>query len=111
MTIGVLGVAFAASPSAVLGWLLLTGAAMGIGPTMVFALGQIYAGPRLAGSWIGWQSGIASISGIVGPILTGEIVDATGSYVGAFVFVAGVSAAGALLFQFARPPVRQIDIA
>ncbi len=111
MAIGVLGVAYAASPAAVLGWLLLTGAAMGIGPTMVIAMGQIYAGPRLAGSWIGWQSGIASISGVVGPILTGEIVDATGSYVGAFVFVAGVSAVGALLFQFALPPVRQIEFA
>ena len=111
MAIGVLGVAYAASPAAVLGWLLLTGAAMGIGPTMVIAMGQIYAGPRLAGSWIGWQSGIASISGVVGPILTGDIVDATGSYVGAFVFVAGVSAVGALLFQFALPPVRQIEFA
>ncbi|WP_421851621.1 MFS transporter [Novosphingobium sp.] len=110
MVIGVLGIAYAASPAAVLGWLLLTGAAMGIGPTMVFALGQIYAGPRLAGSWIGWQTGIASISGIIGPIVTGAIVDATGSYVGAFLFVAGVSAVGALLFQFALPPVRQIDI-
>lgn len=110
MVVGVLGIAYAASPAAVLGWLLLTGAAMGIGPTMVFALGQIYAGPRLAGRWIGWQTGIASISGIVGPIVTGAIVDATGSYVGAFLFVAGVSAVGALLFQFALPPVRQIDI-
>lgn len=111
MAIGVLGIAYAGSPAAVLAWLLLTGAAMGIGPTMVFALGQIYAGPRLAGSWIGWQTGIASISGIVGPIVTGAIVDATGSYVGAFVFVAAVSTVGALLFQFALPPVRQIDLA
>lgn len=109
MTIGVLGVAYAASPAAVLGWLLLTGAAMGIGPTMVLALGQVFAGPRLAGSWIGWQTGIASISGMVGPIVTGMIVDATGSYVGAFVFAAGMSAVGALLFQFALPPVRQIE--
>ena len=109
LVVGVLGIAYAASPAAVLGWLLVTGAAMGIGPTMVFALGQIYAGPRMAGSWIGWQTGLASISGIVGPIVTGAIVDATGSYVGAFLFVAAVSAVGALLFQFALPPVRQID--
>ncbi len=109
MVVGVLGIAYAASPAEVLGWLVLTGAAMGIGPTMVFALGQIYAGPRMAGSWIGWQAGIASISGIVGPIVTGAIVDATGSYVGAFLFVAAVSAVGALLFQFALPPARQID--
>lgn len=76
---------------------------------MVLGLGQVYAGPRLAGSWIGWQTGIASISGMVGPIVTGVIVDATGSYVGAFVFAAGVSAVGALLFRFALPPVRQIE--
>lgn len=109
MTVGVLGIAFAATPAAVLCWLLLTGAGMGIGPTMVFAIGQIYAGPRRAGSWIGLQTGLASISGIVGPILTGAIVDATGSYAGAFLFVAGVSAVGALLFQFALPLVQQID--
>lgn len=109
LVVGVMGIAYAGSPAAVLGWLLVTGAAMGIGPTMVFALGQIYAGPRMAGSWIGWQTGMASISGIVGPIVTGAIVDATGSYVGAFAFVAAVSAVGALLFQFALPPVREID--
>ncbi|WP_295529185.1 MFS transporter [Novosphingobium sp. Chol11] len=109
VTIGVLGVAYAASPGAVLGWLLLTGFGLGLGTSMVFALSQIFAGPRLAGSWVGVQNAMGSLSGIVGPIVTGMIVDATGSFVGAFVFTAVVTGIGALLYLFVLPPIRQIE--
>ena len=111
LTVGISGRAFAASPAAVLGWLLFTGAAMGCGPVMVYAMSQMYAGPRLAGSWVGVQNALASLSGILGPVVTGLIVDASGSYFGAFAFAAAISAAGALLFAFALPPIRQIEIA
>ncbi len=109
VTIGVLGVAYAASPGAVLGWLLFTGFGLGLGTSMVFALGQIYAGPRLAGSWIGVQNACGSLSGVIGPIVTGMIVDASGSFVGAFLSTAAVTAIGAVLFQFVLPPIRQIE--
>lgn len=111
LVIGISGLAFAISPAAVLGWLLFTGIAMGCGPVMVYAMSQMYAGPRLAGSWVGVQNALASLSGILGPVVTGMIVDASGSYFGAFVFAAAVSGAGALLFAFALPPIRQIEIA
>lgn len=110
LVIGISGLAFATSPGDVLGWLLFTGAAMGCGPGMVYAMSQMFAGPRLAGSWVGVQNALASLSGILGPVVTGLIVDASGSYFGAFVFAAAVSAAGALLFAFALPPIRQIEI-
>ena len=111
LAIGISGLAFATSPAAVLGWLLFTGAAMGCGPGMVYAISQMFAGPRLTGSWVGVQNALASLSGILGPVVTGLIVDASGSYFGAFVFAAAVSALGALLFAFALPPIREIDIA
>ena len=109
VTVGVLGVAYAASPAAVLGWLLLTGFSLGLGTSTVFALSQIYAGPRLAGSWVGVQNAIGSLSGVIGPVVTGMIVDATGSFVGAFVFTAAVTGVGALLYLFVLPPIRQIE--
>ena len=84
---------------------------MGCGPGMVYAMSQMFAGPRLTGSWVGVQNALASLSGILGPVVTGLIVDASGSYFGAFVFAAAVSAVGALLFAFALPPIREIDIA
>jgi MFS family permease len=109
VTIGVLGVAYAVSPEAVLGWLLLTGFSFGLGTSMVFALGQIFAGPRLAGSWIGVQNAMGSLSGVIGPIVTGMIVDATGSFFGAFIFTAVVTGIGAVLYLFVLPPIRQIE--
>jgi len=70
---------------------------------MVYALGQFHAGPRDAAGWIGVQNAIGSLSGIIGPIVTGVIVDATGSFSWAFAFAGLVSAAGAVVFATALP--------
>jgi cyanate permease len=70
---------------------------------MVYALGQIHAGPRDAAGWIGVQNAIGSVSGIIGPVVTGMIVDATGSFSGAFAFAGLVSLLGAVAFATAVP--------
>lgn len=110
LAIGIAGIALSHGDGALLGWLLLTGIAMGPGPAMAYAIGQMFAGPRLAGSWIGWQNAIGSLSGIVGPLVTGAIVDLSGGFGGAFAFAAGVSLLGAVLFQWVLPPIRQVDL-
>lgn len=110
LAIGIAGIALSQGQGALLGWLLFTGIAMGPGPTMAYAIGQIFAGERLAGSWIGWQNAIGSLSGVIGPLVTGAIVDATGGFGGAFAFAAGVSLLGAALFQWALPPLRQVQL-
>ncbi|WP_408586900.1 MFS transporter [Novosphingobium sp.] len=110
LAVGITGIAFAQGAGALLGWLVFTGLAMGPGPTMAYAIGQIFAGERLAGSWIGWQNAIGSLSGVVGPLVTGAIVDVTGGFGGAFAFAAGISLLGAALFQWALPPMRQVDL-
>lgn len=64
---------------------------------MVFStmsIGQTLAGPRAAGKWIGLQNGVGGISGVVGPLLTGILLDATGDYRIAFLFAAAVTACG-----------------
>ncbi|WP_420381232.1 MFS transporter [Novosphingobium sp.] len=100
---GIAGIALAHGPAQLLGALMLTGVFLGCLPTMVYALGQYHAGPRDAAGWIGVQNAIGSVSGIVGPVVTGMIVDATGSFTGAFAFAGLVCAVGAAVFALALP--------
>jgi MFS family permease len=100
---GIAAIALANGPAQLLAALIGTGVFLGCLPTMVYALGQIHAGPRDAGGWIGVQNAIGSVSGIVGPIVTGMIVDATGSFSGAFALAGVVCALGAAVFAFAVP--------
>lgn len=68
--------------------------AIGLGPIGTFTVGQTLGGPRGAGKWIGLQNGTGGLSGVVGPLATGILIDATGDYRVAFLFAAAVSAAG-----------------
>ena len=106
--IGILGIVMVDSRAATLGWLLFTGGTMGINSVGVYLIGQIFAGPRAAGRWIGMQNFIGNFSGIIGPIVTGMIVDASG-YGGAFYLTAAVSAVGALTWLFLVPRIQPVD--
>ncbi len=77
----------------------LVGTAVGSGTASAgaFAMGQTLAGPRLAGRWIGLQNGVANLSGIAGPPLTGLLVDWTGHFAAAL----GVAALVAVVGGFA----------
>ena len=106
--IGILGIVMVESRAATVGWLLFTGGTMGINSVGVYLIGQTFAGPRAAGRWIGMQNFIGNFSGIIGPIVTGIIVDASG-YGGAFYLTAGVSTFGALYWIFLLPRIDPID--
>jgi MFS transporter, ACS family, D-galactonate transporter len=77
----------------------LAGVAIGSGAGNAgnFAFGQTLAGAEAAGKWAGLQNGFANLSGIVGPALTGYLVDRTGNFgmalaiAAAFMVVGGVS--------------------
>ena len=64
-----------------------------IGPSN-YANGQTLAGPNAAGKWMGFQNCIGNFAGILCPLITGWIVDTTGSFSSAFVLAAAVSLAG-----------------
>ena len=90
-------------------WLVLAGMASAMLSGNLFAVGQMFAGSRATGSWIGVQNAIGNIAGIVGPIVTGLIVDRLGDYWWAFATAAAVSLLGAVWWIAAVPKVAPIE--
>ena len=86
--------------------LLAVGIGSGVGNSASFAVGQTLAGPSAAGRWAGLQNGIANLSGIAGPPLTGLLVDWTGHFDAALAVAAIVAVAGGLAWVFG---VRNLD--
>ena len=83
-------------PDVAVGGLLLSSIGHGLGGFNLFAIGQTLAGPSATAKWIGLQNCFGNISGIVAPVMTGLIVDATGAYGSAFLLAALMSVIGLL---------------
>ena len=83
------------TPTAVAG-LFVTAIGTAFNTAGIFAIGQTLAGPRAAGKWVGFQNAIGNVAGMIGPIITGLVVDATGGFFWAFIIAAGVGATGAV---------------
>lgn len=105
----IMGVFLSQSTVAITACLVLAGIATGQISVNIFAVAQIFGGARASGGWIGVQNTLGNISGIVGPILTGVIVDRLGGYDWAFAAAAGVAVAGTLLWALVVPPIREIN--
>jgi cyanate permease len=91
-------------------WCLLAiGIGSGTGNSGSFAVGQTLAGPRMAGRWVGLQNGFANLSGIVGPPITGFLIDRTGHFGAALAVTAFVSVIGGLAWLFGVPGNQQVD--
>jgi ACS family D-galactonate transporter-like MFS transporter len=91
----------------------ITGFGYGPVPNLLFAIGQTMAGPASAGRWVGVQTSLGNLSGVIGPVMTGIIVDAAG-YRPAFWATAVIVAAGTLVFAVLVPriaPVRWSGLA
>jgi len=81
----------------------------GLASPCLYGASQIFAGPAATGRWVGVQNLCGNLSGILAPALTGILVDASGSYVPAFV-VAGLTNVVALVgWVFVTPTVSPID--
>ncbi len=90
--------------------LAVAGIGSGLLATNLYAVGQIFSGPRAAGSWIGVQNAFGNCAGIIGPVVTGVIVDRLGSYGWAFALAAGVSLLGVWWWWKMVPEIRQADL-
>jgi cyanate permease len=84
------------TPEMMIAALLLQSLGRGLGGFNLYAIGQTIAGPTAAAKWIGLQNCVGNVAGIVSPLVTGFIVDATGQFTMAFVVAATVSAVGFL---------------
>ena len=82
--------AFASAQWVVL-WLVLSAVCQGIVSPMIFTIGQTLSGPTAGGRWMGVQNLVGNLAGISAPIITGVIVDRTGSFRDAFLIAAALS--------------------
>ena len=105
----VASVYFAKGPVQIGICLVAAGIASSFTSTNLFAIGQMFAGPRAAGGWIGVQNAIGNGAGIIGPVVTGLMIDRLGGYGYAFALTAAVPAFGAFLWWKVIPPIRQFD--
>jgi len=93
--------AFAAADTATyLPCLVFVSIGCGIASSGPYAMGQTLAGTHLAGRWVGLQNCFANIAGIVGPALTGFLVDRTGSFAAAVTLAGSVALMGAASWMF-----------
>jgi MFS family permease len=77
----------------------LAGCGLGLGMLVpaIFASAQTLAGSGAAARWMGVQNFSANLAGISAPVITGVVVDRTGSFSSAFL----IAAAAALVGMFA----------
>lgn len=75
----------------------------------LFAIPQIIAGPLASARWVGVQNAAGNVAGLVAPVLTGFIVQATGLFDVAFVLAAGVNILGLVGWVWVMPKVAPLD--
>ena len=105
----ILGLAFAHSALAIGILLCLAGAASAALSLNLYAIAQMFAGPRASGTWVGVQNAVGNLSGIFGPIITGIVVQRAG-YDSAFVLTAAVAVLGAAWWAVGVPKIEPIRL-
>ncbi|WP_164156694.1 MFS transporter [Sandarakinorhabdus rubra] len=86
----------------------ITGFGYGPVPNLLFVMGQTMAGPASAGRWVGAQTSLGNLAGVIGPVITGIIVDAAG-YQPAFWLTAAIVILGTLQFAILVPRIDPVD--
>jgi MFS transporter, ACS family, D-galactonate transporter len=90
-------------------WLAMVAVGSGMAGSGIFAFAQTLAGPRTAGRWAGLQNGFANLAGVVGPALTGFLLDSTGHFTAPLAITAAVSVIGAFVWVFAVGRLELVD--
>ena len=75
-------------------------AAFGMAASNHWAISQTLAGTAAAGTWSGIKNTIGNLAGIIAPVATGWLVQATGGFLAAFISPAIVAVAGACSWAF-----------
>ena len=107
--IAILGLVFARSPLEIALLLSLSGVGSALGSLNLYAVAQMFAGPRAAGTWVGFQNAVGNVSGIICPIVTGIVVQHAG-YDSAFILTAAVTIVGAFWWAFVVPRIEPVQL-
>lgn len=108
--IGVIGLMYAHSDALIALWLMALGVSAAVPGVNLYAVAQMFAGPRASGTFIGIQNATGNMSGILGPIITGAIIDFTGVYDNAFILTAAIAAFGGFWWLLAVPKIEQMEL-
>lgn len=100
---------FARTPVQLAVVLAIAGAATGVLSLNTYAVAQMFAGHRAAGTWVGVQNAIGNLSGIIGPIVTGIIIVDAGFTMACWA-TAAVAALGALWWIRGVPRIEEIAL-
>jgi MFS family permease len=76
--------------------LFIAGMGSGLNTAGIYAIAQTLAGPRASGKWVSFQNAAGNVAGMIGPVITGMVVDATGQFFWAFAITAAVGLTGAI---------------
>ncbi|MEA3079490.1 MAG: transporter, family, D-galactonate transporter [Sphingomonadales bacterium] len=109
VAVAIFGLAFAHSALSITILLCLAGAATAALSMNLYAIAQMFAGPRAAGSWVGFQNALGNSSGIFGPIVSAYVVTHAG-YDAAFYLTAAVGVVGAIWWAVGVPKIEQVDL-
>jgi len=75
----------------------------------VYAIPQIMAGPAATGRWVGVQNGCGNLAGVLAPMLTGILLDATGHFSSAFILAGGLNVLGLIGWLWMLPRIEPLD--
>lgn len=104
--ISVIVAGLAPSREVLISALFCAGMCGGIGGQVSYQISQMFAG-KSSGAWVGVVNGIGNTSGIVGPLLTGWVIQASGgNFLSAFLLAGAISLASILWWMFVVPPIR-----
>jgi MFS family permease len=78
---------------------------VGLSSPGVYAIPQIMAGPTAAGRWVGVQNTCGNFAGILAPMITGMLVDASGSFLSAFALTGIINLLGLVGWIWILPRV------
>jgi nitrate/nitrite transporter NarK len=109
--VGIIGLMTAQSAAAVAFWLMAIGISSAIPGVNLYAVAQMFAGPRASGTFIGIQNATGNLSGIIMPVITGLIIDWTGLYDNAFILSAVIALIGGIWWAVGGvPKIEQIEL-
>jgi len=80
--------------------LFIAGVCIGTNGASFWPISQTLAGPVAAARWVGLQNAMANCAGILAPLITGFIVDRTGSFADAFLVASAIALFGAVGWGF-----------
>ncbi len=75
----------------------------------LWAITYTVAGPAAAGRWTGMQNCIGNFSGMLGPALTGLVLDRTGQFFWPFAIASAFCVVGALFYGVVLGKVEQVS--